>query len=130
MPPEKEYEPNVAPGIIDVSETPARLLITMDELDYLARLVAVDYARMIENRDHALAYGARGYKMPDEHELAIRLVHSFNMARTSAAIDTLHTIERGRQDKPRLAVDEPGGCIHEWNAEVPARCIHCGAPER
>jgi hypothetical protein len=104
MPPENipDSEAHGA-GLVDIFDRPAHVSMTMPELDYLSRLVAVDYQRMIQDRDHALAYGARGFRGPEEMEFAIRLVHSFNMARTAAALDELEAIETARADMPENA---------------------------
>lgn len=82
-----------------LDERPAHCSFTMEEMDYLARLVAVDQQRMVQDYDHAIAYGARNYPRPKEHDYSLRLIHSFNMARTAAALAAIDEMEGERADR-------------------------------
>lgn len=77
---------------------PLNLSLLNDELEYLTRLVHADQTRMLQDADHARAYGARGYEMPEAAELASRLLHSFAMSRTAATIAVIEEMEKGRAD--------------------------------
>lgn len=79
-------------------ERPVNLALLNDELEYLTRLVHVDQTRMLEDADHARAYGARNYQMPAEAGLAEKLLHSFAMSRTAATLAAIEDMEKGRAD--------------------------------
>lgn len=92
--------PRDEPGL--VGELPPLVLSLLpDEAAYVARLVAADFQRMTENRDHGVSHGMRGYAPPDL-ETAGLVLHSLEMARTSAAVDAIEAIEDERADRADL----------------------------
>jgi len=84
-------------GLVLPDPPALHLLLMPDEAAFLTRVVAADWQRMTEARDHGVSHGMRGY-CPPGLEQATRILHSLDMARTAAAIDAIEAIEAGRQD--------------------------------
>lgn len=95
------------PGLVG-EIPPLKILLLPHEALYVHRLVAADVQRMIANRDHGVSHGLRDYQPPDLIT-GKSVLHSLEMAQTSATIEALEALEEQRQDTAALAEAKPGG---------------------
>lgn len=97
---DEKHEPGLVGEI-----PPLKISLLPDEADYVSRVIAADYQRMTEARDHGVSHGMRGYA-PPHLETAGLVLHSLAMARTAATIEAIEALEEQRQDTAILAGDQ------------------------